>query len=78
MKLAVELLRVTNKAISSCPFLLAQPLWTVTILLVFWVLWVTVLLSLGTAGEGVVWGLSPCRDRQPGVWGPSVLSSESV
>ncbi|XP_016071734.1 PREDICTED: choline transporter-like protein 3 [Miniopterus natalensis] len=54
VKLAVELLRVTNKAISSCPFLLAQPLWTVTILLVFWVLWVTVLLSLGTAGAAQV------------------------
>lgn len=59
MKLAVELLRVTNKAISSCPFLLFQPLWTFAILLLFWVLWVAVLLSLGTAGEGR--GVGQCR-----------------
>ncbi|KAL6042545.1 hypothetical protein STEG23_023868 [Scotinomys teguina] len=49
VKLAVELLQVTNKAISSCPFLLFQPLWTFAILISFWVLWVAVLLSLGTA-----------------------------
>ncbi|XP_035316670.1 choline transporter-like protein 3 isoform X1 [Cricetulus griseus] len=49
IKLTVELLQVTNKAISTCPFLLFQPLWTFAILIFFWVLWVTVLLSLGTA-----------------------------
>ncbi|XP_036046742.1 choline transporter-like protein 3 isoform X1 [Onychomys torridus] len=54
MKLAVELLQVTNKAISSCPFLLFQPLWTFAILISFWVLWVAVLLSLGTAGTAQV------------------------
>ncbi|KAM7054250.1 choline transporter-like protein 3 isoform 2-T3 [Molossus nigricans] len=54
MKLAVELLWVTNKAISSCPFLLFQPLGTFAILLLFWVLWVAVLLSLGTAGVAQV------------------------
>ncbi|EGW11626.1 Choline transporter-like protein 3 [Cricetulus griseus] len=51
IKLTVELLQVTNKAISTCPFLLFQPLWTFAILIFFWVLWVTVLLSLGTAGK---------------------------
>lgn len=51
VKLAVELLWVTNKAIDRCPFLLLQPLWTVAGLLFFWALWVAVLLSLGTAGE---------------------------
>ncbi|XP_052587693.1 choline transporter-like protein 3 isoform X1 [Peromyscus californicus insignis] len=54
MKSAVELLQVTNKAISSCPFLLFQPLWTFAILISFWVLWVAVLLSLGTAGTAQV------------------------
>ncbi|XP_040607882.1 choline transporter-like protein 3 isoform X2 [Mesocricetus auratus] len=50
VELTVELLQVTNKAISSCPFLLFQPLWTFAVLIFFWVLWVAVLLSLGTAG----------------------------
>ncbi|XP_035307888.1 choline transporter-like protein 3 isoform X2 [Cricetulus griseus] len=54
IKLTVELLQVTNKAISTCPFLLFQPLWTFAILIFFWVLWVTVLLSLGTAGTAQV------------------------
>uniref|UniRef100_A0A8C3W8Y7 Choline transporter-like protein n=1 Tax=Catagonus wagneri TaxID=51154 RepID=A0A8C3W8Y7_9CETA len=54
IKLTVELLQVTNKAISSSPFLLLQPLWTLAILIFFWVLWVTVLLSLGTAGAAHV------------------------
>ncbi|XP_019523742.1 PREDICTED: choline transporter-like protein 3 isoform X2 [Hipposideros armiger] len=54
MKLAIELLWVTNKAISSSPFLLFQPLWTFAILIFFWVLWVAVLLSLGTAGAAQV------------------------
>ncbi|XP_055484285.1 choline transporter-like protein 3 isoform X1 [Psammomys obesus] len=54
MKLTVELLQVTNKAISRCPFLLFQPLWTFVILIFFWVLWVAVLLSLGTAGTAQV------------------------
>lgn len=54
MQLAVELLQVTNKAISRCPFLLLQPLWTCAVLLLFWALWVAVLLSLGTAGAAQV------------------------
>ncbi|XP_036762385.2 choline transporter-like protein 3 isoform X2 [Manis pentadactyla] len=53
-ELAVELLQVTNKAIRSSPFLLLQPLWTFAILVFFWVLWVAVLLSLGTAGAAQV------------------------
>ncbi|XP_014438545.1 choline transporter-like protein 3 isoform X2 [Tupaia chinensis] len=51
IKLTVELLQVANKAISSSPFLLLQPVWTFAILIFFWVLWVAVLLSLGTAGS---------------------------
>ncbi|XP_059941487.1 choline transporter-like protein 3 isoform X5 [Mesoplodon densirostris] len=54
IKLTVELLRVTNKAISNSPFLLFQPLWTFAILIFFWVPWVAVLLSLGTAGAAQV------------------------
>ncbi|KAL2772205.1 choline transporter-like protein 3 isoform 7 [Daubentonia madagascariensis] len=54
IKLTVELFQVTNKAISSSPFLLFQPLWTFAILIFFWVLWVAVLLSLGTAGAAQV------------------------
>ncbi|XP_032103821.1 choline transporter-like protein 3 isoform X3 [Sapajus apella] len=54
IKLTVELFQITNKAISSAPFLLFQPLWTFTILIFFWVLWVAVLLSLGTAGTAQV------------------------
>ncbi|XP_036907269.1 choline transporter-like protein 3 isoform X2 [Sturnira hondurensis] len=56
MELAVELLRVTNKAIDRCPSLLLQPLWTVAVLLLFWALWVAVLLSLGTVGAAQVTG----------------------
>uniref|UniRef100_A0A2K6CIU5 Choline transporter-like protein n=1 Tax=Macaca nemestrina TaxID=9545 RepID=A0A2K6CIU5_MACNE len=54
IKLTVELFQITNKAISSAPFLLFQPLWTFAILIFFWVLWVAVLLSLGTAGAAQV------------------------
>ncbi|XP_077602167.1 choline transporter-like protein 3 isoform X3 [Crocuta crocuta] len=52
--LTVELFQVINKAISNSPFLLFQPLWTFAILIFFWVLWVAVLLSLGTAGAAQV------------------------
>ncbi|XP_005388837.2 PREDICTED: choline transporter-like protein 3 isoform X4 [Chinchilla lanigera] len=54
IKLTVELFKVTNKAVSSSPFLLLQPVWTFAILIFFWVLWVAVLLSLGTAGSAQV------------------------
>ncbi|XP_029804468.1 choline transporter-like protein 3 isoform X2 [Suricata suricatta] len=52
--LTVELFQVINKALSNSPFLLFQPLWTFAILVFFWVLWVAVLLSLGTAGAAQV------------------------
>lgn len=51
--LTVEIFQVTHKAIRSTPFLFWQPLWTFAILMFFWVLWVAVLLSLGTAGKGL-------------------------
>ncbi|XP_072500168.1 choline transporter-like protein 3 isoform X2 [Notamacropus eugenii] len=50
IQLTVDLFQVTSKTISSSPFLLLQPLGTFFILIFFWVLWVAVLLSLGTAG----------------------------
>ncbi|EPY76460.1 choline transporter-like protein 1 [Camelus ferus] len=50
MKLTVKLLQVTSRAISNSPFLLLQPLWTFATLIFFWVLWVAVLPSLGSAG----------------------------
>lgn len=68
--MAVELLQVTNKAISSSPFLLLQPLWTFAILIFFWVLWVAVLLSLGTAGKGRGDGVHDAGVRHRG---PSIL-----
>ncbi|XP_069863813.1 choline transporter-like protein 3 isoform X2 [Dipodomys merriami] len=54
IKWTVELFHVTHRALGASPFLLFQPLWTFTILLFFWVLWVAVLLSLGTAGTAQV------------------------
>ncbi|XP_007534060.2 choline transporter-like protein 3 isoform X2 [Erinaceus europaeus] len=54
IELTIELFQVMNKALRSIPFLLFQPLWTVALLLFFWVLWVAVLLSLGTAGTAHV------------------------
>uniref|UniRef100_A0A2K6SQH3 Choline transporter-like protein n=1 Tax=Saimiri boliviensis boliviensis TaxID=39432 RepID=A0A2K6SQH3_SAIBB len=54
IKLTVELFQITNKAINSAPFLLFQPLWTFAILIFFWIFWVAVLLSLGTAGTAQV------------------------
>ncbi|XP_023438357.2 choline transporter-like protein 3 isoform X1 [Dasypus novemcinctus] len=54
IKLTAELLQITNKVISNSPFLLIQPLWTFAILIFFWVAWVAVLLSLGTAGTAQV------------------------
>ncbi|XP_075616089.1 choline transporter-like protein 3 isoform X4 [Balearica regulorum gibbericeps] len=46
----VQLFQIVGKIIGRIPFLLFQPLWTFLILIVFWVVWVAVLLSLGTAG----------------------------
>nr|XP_060629943.1 choline transporter-like protein 3 [Anolis sagrei ordinatus] len=51
---AIQLFQVVNKIIGSAPSLLFQPFWTFIILILFWVYWVTVLLSLGTAGNAEV------------------------
>ncbi|XP_048352178.1 choline transporter-like protein 3 isoform X1 [Sphaerodactylus townsendi] len=49
----IHLFQVVSKIISNIPSLLFQPLWTFMILIFFWVYWVAVLLSLGTAGNAV-------------------------
>ncbi|XP_065411653.1 choline transporter-like protein 3 isoform X3 [Chrysemys picta bellii] len=54
IQLTVQLFWVANKLISRVPSLLFQPLWTFVILIFFWVFWVAVLLSLGTAGSAQV------------------------
>ncbi|XP_053893879.1 choline transporter-like protein 3 isoform X3 [Malaclemys terrapin pileata] len=54
IQLTVQLFWVANKIISRVPSLLFQPLWTFVILVFFWVFWVAVLLSLGTAGSAQV------------------------
>ncbi|XP_030061800.1 choline transporter-like protein 3 [Microcaecilia unicolor] len=51
IQLTIQLFWVAGKTISQVPLLLLQPLWTFIILICFWVFWVTVLLSLGTAGS---------------------------
>ncbi|NXL55922.1 CTL3 protein, partial [Chordeiles acutipennis] len=51
LQFTVQLFRIVGKIIGRIPFLLFQPLWTFLILIVFWVFWVAVLLSLGTAGK---------------------------
>ncbi|XP_058032086.1 choline transporter-like protein 3 isoform X2 [Ahaetulla prasina] len=50
----IQLFQVANKIIGKAPFLYFQPIWTFVILIVFWVYWVAVLLSLGTAGSAQV------------------------
>ncbi|XP_077189064.1 choline transporter-like protein 3 isoform X1 [Paroedura picta] len=50
----IQLFQVASKIISNIPSLLFQPLWTFMILIFFWVYWVAVLLSLGTAGNAQV------------------------
>nr|XP_033772189.1 choline transporter-like protein 3 isoform X2 [Geotrypetes seraphini] len=51
IQLTLQLFQVASKTISQVPLLFLQPLWTFIILIFFWVFWVTVLLSLGTAGS---------------------------
>ncbi|KAF1553746.1 Choline transporter-like protein 3, partial [Eudyptula albosignata] len=51
LQFTVQLFRIVGKIIGRIPFLLFQPLWTFLILIAFWVFWVAVLLSLGTAGK---------------------------
>uniref|UniRef100_A0A8C4UN93 Choline transporter-like protein n=1 Tax=Falco tinnunculus TaxID=100819 RepID=A0A8C4UN93_FALTI len=50
LQFTVQLFRIVGKIIGRIPFLLFQPVWTFLILIAFWVFWVAVLLSLGTAG----------------------------
>ncbi|XP_066480162.1 choline transporter-like protein 3 isoform X2 [Tiliqua scincoides] len=52
--LTIQLFQVTNKIIGNVPSLFFQPLWTFIILFLFWLFWVAVLLSLGTAGNAQV------------------------
>nr|XP_025036002.1 choline transporter-like protein 3 [Pelodiscus sinensis] len=54
IQLTVQLFQIANKLIGRVPLLLFQPLWTFLILIFFWVFWVAVLLSLGTAGNAQV------------------------
>ncbi|XP_042322086.1 choline transporter-like protein 3 isoform X2 [Sceloporus undulatus] len=52
--LTIQLFQVANKIIGNVPSLFLQPLWTFIILILYWVYWVAVLLSLGTAGNAQV------------------------
>ncbi|KAJ6658402.1 hypothetical protein lerEdw1_020106 [Lerista edwardsae] len=52
--LTIQLFQVTNKIIGKVPSLFFQPFWTFVILFLFWMFWVAVLLSLGTAGHAQV------------------------
>ncbi|XP_044288387.1 choline transporter-like protein 3 isoform X3 [Varanus komodoensis] len=52
--LSIQLLQAANKMMGNIPALFFQPLWTFIILILFWVYWVAVLLSLGTAGSAQV------------------------
>ncbi|CAJ0964896.1 unnamed protein product [Ranitomeya imitator] len=51
IQMTIQLFQVASSFISHIPFLLLQPLWTFLILLFYWILWVSVLLSMGTSGE---------------------------
>ncbi|KAG8555566.1 hypothetical protein GDO81_017746 [Engystomops pustulosus] len=54
IEMTIQLFQVTSSFISHIPFLLLQPLWTFLILLFYWILWVAVLLSMGTSGSAQV------------------------
>ncbi|MEE6495725.1 hypothetical protein FKM82_002128 [Ascaphus truei] len=54
IQMTIQLFQVASKFISCIPFLLLQPLWTFVILIIYWVLWVAVLLGLGTSGSAQV------------------------
>ncbi|XP_068098686.1 choline transporter-like protein 3 [Hyperolius riggenbachi] len=54
IEMTIQLFQVASNFISHIPFLLLQPLWTFLILLFYWILWVAVLLSMGTSGSAVV------------------------
>lgn len=54
IELTIRLFHVVSVFIGRIPFLLLQPLWTFLILLFYWMLWVAVLLSMGTSGSAQV------------------------
>ncbi|XP_041064340.1 choline transporter-like protein 3 isoform X2 [Carcharodon carcharias] len=54
ISLMVQLFRIASNLLGSVPLLLFQPVWTLIILALFWMYWVAVLLSLGTAGNAYV------------------------
>ncbi|XP_069497372.1 choline transporter-like protein 3 [Ambystoma mexicanum] len=54
IQMTIQIIRIASDFISQVPLLLLQPLWTLLILIFFWVFWVAVLLSLGTAGTAQV------------------------
>ncbi|XP_073449174.1 choline transporter-like protein 3 isoform X1 [Aquarana catesbeiana] len=54
IQMTIQLFKVASSFISQIPFLLVQPLWTFLILLFYWILWVAVLLSMGTSGSAQV------------------------
>ncbi|XP_040262540.1 choline transporter-like protein 3 [Bufo bufo] len=54
IQMTIRLFQVASSFTSHIPFLLLQPLWTFLILLFYWILWVAVLLSMGTSGSAQV------------------------
>ncbi|KAE8610501.1 hypothetical protein XENTR_v10012150 [Xenopus tropicalis] len=54
IQMTIQLFLVTSKFIRCMPLLVLQPVWTFVILIFYWVLWVAVLLSLGTSGNAQV------------------------
>lgn len=49
--LTISLFHVAGKVFIHLPLLVLQPFWTFLCLMLFWVYWMAVLLSLGTSGE---------------------------
>lgn len=49
--LTISLFHVAGKVFVHLPLLALQPFWTFVCLMLFWIYWITVLLSLGTSGE---------------------------
>ncbi|XP_069795185.1 choline transporter-like protein 3 isoform X2 [Narcine bancroftii] len=54
IRLTIQLFRIASNLLRSVPLLLLQPLWTFIILALFWMYWVVVILSLGTAGTAYI------------------------
>ncbi|XP_069823827.1 choline transporter-like protein 3 isoform X2 [Dendropsophus ebraccatus] len=54
IQMTIRLFLVVSRFIGRIPFLMLQPLWTFLILLFYWMLWVAVLLSMGTSGSAQV------------------------